>query len=163
MNNITDQADHTNALAILSGLISKCNGSLCEGANLLADDDKRVEISTTDLAELMRRLGHEIKAAHAIACTIGNTAAGWPVEPDEAIVYQGERSGYPTELVTGILDKAQALSDMMYLAMRHATNDRTIHDGTAHTALWGIHGLILEVLAVLQYDSVGELAEAAAA
>lgn len=146
-------------IQILLSIIGECEDTLRGLYNNLASDDGIPAVVQPDLYRQVCRLGYELTAAYAVANVAQDTGKGWPDEAGGLAALSGERSGYPLDLVTGLLSQAQAMAGMIRVSLKAPGAGNAVADGTAHSALWGVHGLLKEVVAIITYRPVGEPAE----
>lgn len=144
--------DDMQTLKILKLILAECEGSLRHLYLAVSNETGDAQgANPMELIQFAGRLESELAAASAIAGNIENSGVGWPDEFGQVLTLNEIPSGYPVDLVTGLLHKAESMATMIRLVFQTEPESTAISGGTANCALWGVHGLVLEVLAVISH------------
>lgn len=138
----------------LAAVLSECDGTVTKLFNVL-NDDKGISAEPRSIAKLARRLNHQLEAALNLSCTIEDDSEGWPDDCAELTEVTGPRSGYPTDLVNGCLDKAIGCTGVTCAALGH---DGKSNDGLLlkspeplSSMVWGVQSYLQTVLNILNH------------
>jgi hypothetical protein len=148
---------NTNRIELLSGILDECHGTMTELYSLDTWSEGSEHVSCEALLLLARPLRNTLKAAHALAVAISDTSSGWPREAEDLVTCQGERSGYPLDLVSGLLAKAEATTALAVLAlesprcnpMKPGSLPVFVTDSTLDTDLWSVGTQLRQVTNIL--------------
>ena len=114
------------------------NKSLCDQSG---STDKK-----TGLWSSLASLHQELKAAHALSYTVEDTGVGWPTEIHKLLQTNDERSGYPSDLVTAMLEQAEALSLVLCRSCVGSRNTFPADEDAVNALLCSIRLLVAQAI-----------------
>jgi len=142
-------------LKLLTGILKEANHSLVSMFIELTDSAV-TEVSRQDMYHQVQRLRHEISASLEFSCALHNDGTGWPDIAEDLATFTGARSGFPSDLVNGMLAHAQALTSMVLNYCKGNGPFDKAHHTLVFTALSGIHSLLQLALNVIECPGVEE-------
>ena len=151
---------NTNRIQLLSGILDECHNTMLDLYTYCQEEGSE-PLTCKGISQRAKLLRYELQAAVAMSLTIVHTGSGWPPEAEDLITLKGERSGYPVDLVSGLLSKAEASTALVLLALQHpqlnplkpSSLPSFVTDSTLATGLWSVMTLLQQVTSILEYTS----------
>lgn len=98
------------------------------------------------------KLESELRAADSIICAVQDTGKGWPDDPARLATFTGQRSGFPTDLISVMLEKALALTNTISVTLLSEKNGIVTTQIDHYAAIDAVYDIVRQVTSIVRYD-----------